>query len=319
MVSEFPNIVLKKQDLNKDEHSKIIVILGTNASGKSSIGLELAKIFNGEIISADSRQVYKGFDLCSGKVTKDEMAMIPHHMISINNINEIFSVADFQKNTYRLIPQIINRGNIPFIVGGTGLYIDSIVKGYILTGNQPDYEFRNILNKKTIQELHNELSEIVKYCPIKNNSEYFNKRRIIRLIEKAYQGEPLNNTYVPKYNSLLLGVTWNKEILYRRIDERLTTRLKSGMLDEVNSYLESGGNSEYLINLGLEYRYIYWYLIGKIKSYDVFYDELSKAIKKFSKRQLNWFKKNNEIIWLDMDGDYINQAIEKIKVFLRQG
>jgi tRNA dimethylallyltransferase len=300
------------------EYSKIIVILGTNASGKSSIGLELAKIFHGEIISADSRQVYKGFDLCSGKVTKEEMAMIPHHMININNINEPFSMADFQKKTYTLIPEIINRGNTPFIVGGTGLYIDSIVKGYILTDNQPDYELRKNLNEKTLPELHNELSVMVSNYSIKNNSEYFNKRRIIRLIEKFNKGESLENTYTSQYNSLLLGVTWDKEILHGRIDERLTARLESGMINEVDLYLKSGGNPEYLINLGLEYRYIYWYLTGKIKSYDIFYEELSKAIKKFSKRQLTWFKKNDKIIWLDMNGDYINQAKEIITKFLQQ-
>ena len=300
------------------EYSKIIVILGTNASGKSSIGLELAKIFHGEIISADSRQVYKGFDLCSGKVTKEEMAMIPHHMININNINEPFSMADFQKKTYTLIPEIINRGNTPFIVGGTGLYIDSIVKGYILTDNQPDYELRKNLNEKTLPELHNELSVMVSNYSIKNNSEYFNKRRIIRLIEKFNKGESLENTYTSQYNSLLLGVTWDKEILYGRIDERLTARLESGMINEVDLYLKSGGNPEYLINLGLEYRYIYWYLTRKIKSYDIFYEELSKAIKKFSKRQLTWFKKNDKIIWLDMNGDYINQAKEIITKFLQQ-
>jgi len=299
-----------------NERPKIVVILGTNASGKSSIGLELAKIFHGEIISADSRQVYKGFDLCSGKVREDEMAMIPHHLISINNIDEPFLVADFQRNAYRLIPEIIDRGNVPFIVGRTGLYIDSVVKGYILTDNQPDYEFRKTLNEKTIQELHKELSGMAINSPAITNSEYFNKRRIIRLIEKSYKGESLENTYAPKYNSLLLGVTWNKEVLYKRIDERLTARLQSGMIDEVDSYLKFGGNSEYLINLGLEYRYIYRYLTGKIESYDVFYEELGKAIKKFSKRQLTWFRKNDKIIWLDMNCDYINQAKEKIKEFL---
>jgi len=150
-----------------------------------------------------------------------------------------------------------------------------------------------------------------------NRSEYFNKRRIIRLIEKARNGEKLDNSYSPKFDSLLLGVTWSKDILYRKIDERLTDRLKHGMLDEIDYYLKSGGNAEYLINLGLEYRYIYWYLTGKTKSYNIFYDELSKAIKKFSKRQLTWFAKNKKIVWLNMNADYFNQAKEEIEKFIR--
>lgn len=295
---------------------KLIVILGTNASGKSTIGIKLAKQFNFEIISADSRQVYAGFDLCSGKVSVEEMEEIPHHMINICNIGEMFSVADFQTLTYKLISDISNRGKIPMIVGGTGLYIDSVTQGYVLSQAKPDYELRKKYELMSMDDLLTEMERLnIKYCQY--DQEYLSsKRRIIRLLEKASNGDYSRDENSPKYNTLQLGVTWPKEDLHRRIDERLSMRINKGMIEEVENYLKSGGNKEYLYNLGLEYRYICWYLSGKYESFDVFYDELSRAIKKFAKKQITWFKRNKDIIWLDMKGDYMEQAKKEIELFL---
>ena len=139
----------------------VIVISGTNASGKSSLGIELAKQYNGEIISADSRQIFRNFDLCCGKVTGEEKAMVPHHMIDICNIGDSFSVSDYQKQVYELIPQIIERGRLPFIVGGTGLYIDSIVKGYDFADETIDSAYRKELDEKSIVELQSIILEII--------------------------------------------------------------------------------------------------------------------------------------------------------------
>ena len=296
---------------------KVVIILGTNASGKSLIGLELARRFNGEIISADSRQIYKGFDLCSGKITKEEAIMIPHHLINICNIGDNFSVADFQKQCYHLIPEISQKRHLPFIVGGTGLYIDSVTKGYKFKNSSPDYDMRCYLEGKSVEELQKMLNELgIKYR--NGDSSYFsNKRRLIRLIEKWYSGEHLEeNDCEPKFETLQLGITWSKEILHKRIEDRLSKRIEQGMIDEVRQYIDNGGNVEFLLKLGLEYKYIYWYLSGRYKTLEEFSSEMGRAIKKFAKKQMTWFKRNNDIIWIDMEKDPINQANLEIERFL---
>ena len=295
---------------------QIISVIGTTASGKSSIGLELAKKYNGEIISADSRQVYKNFDLCSGKITTEEQKQVPHHLINICNIGETFSVADFQNKSYNIIQDIIKRGKTPFIVGGTGLYVESVVHGYVLNEGNPNKKLRVELETRTIEELLNLLPEDSRNYIKNNPSDSANKRRIIRLIEKADNGESLENKREPQYVALQLGITWPKDILHKRIDERLTLRIQHGMLEEIREYLNNGGNPDYLYSLGLEYRYIFWYLTGKYHSFDEFYTEMSRAIKRFAKRQLTWFRRDKSIHWLNMDDDYLGQASMLIEQFI---
>lgn len=304
---------------NKSMHRKIpvIVISGTNASGKSSLGIELAQKYNGEIISADSRQVFNGFDLCCGKVTADEKALVPHHMIDICDISNVFSVSDYQKQVYKLIPQIDERGRLPFVVGGTGLYIDSVIKGYIFEDESIDYVYRKELENKTVDELHLMLSENAKKFLSANNSDYNNKRRLIRIIEKEKRGFsilPQNNPNM--FNTLQIGVTWPKDILYKRIDDRLTKRIEKGMVEEVSSYIRNGGDIKCLLSLGLEYKYITWYLEGKYSTFDEFKVEMSNAIKRFAKQQINWFKRDSTINWINMTQDYFSEACNLIDAFL---
>lgn len=295
---------------------KIIVIAGTNASGKSSLAIELAKRYNGEIISADSRQIYKGFDLCSGKVTKAEMAVVPHHLIDVCSVEEPYSVSDYQKAVYALVPQILSRGHVPFLVGGTGLYISSVVHGYRFEKELQDSDFRKQLEEKSVEELRAMLpDEAVDYFN-GNQSDLHNKRRLIRVLERIKSGETLRQCNQPIFNSLQLGVTWEKEILHRRIEERLKDRLDKGMVEEVREYLEAGRQPEHLYRLGLEYRYISWYVEGKYASFEEFSRELSQAIKKFSKRQMTWFKRDKTIHWLDMENDGFAQACVLINSFL---
>lgn len=294
----------------------LIVISGTNASGKSSLGIELAKRYNGEIISADSRQVFRNFDLCCGKVTMEEKAIVPHHMIDICNIEDLFSVSDYQKQVYALIPQIIERGKLPFIVGGTGLYIDAVVKGYNFENENIDPEFRKSLEEKSISELQSMLSATAVEFLGNNHSDFNNKRRLIRIIEKEKNGRSLSANNNPLFNALQIGVTWPKELLYKRIDERLANRIDQGMIDEVATYLKSGGNPKYLYNLGLEYKYITWYIDGKYASIEEFSLEMSHAIKRFAKQQINWFKRNPSIHWVDMTQDYFSESCDLIDEFL---
>ncbi len=297
---------------------KIIAVVGTNASGKSSIGLKLAQKYNGEIISADSRQVYKGFDLCSGKVTAAEKQLVRHHMLDICDIGEPFSVADFQAKAYALIPEIMERGKLPFIVGGTGLYVASVTRGYVLRDETPDIDFRTEMEKFTVSELRLKLTDEAAAILRENPSDYQNKRRIIRMLEKVKNGEPIVSENAPRYNVLQLGVTWPKDVLHERIDARLTARLDAGMLDEVKSYLDAGGNPAFLYDLGLEYRFILQYLTGEYGTIDEFYMELSRAIKRFAKRQVTWFKRDKTIRWLDMAGDYMGQAEGLVEQFINR-
>lgn len=296
----------------------VIVISGTNASGKSSLGIELAKKYNGEIISADSRQIFKNFDLCCGKVTAEEKAIVPHHMIDICDIGDNFSVSDYQEKVYELIPQIIGRGKLPFIVGGTGLYIDAVVKGYDFAEETIDFEYRKELEGKTIKELQALLSEDAVELLKNNNSDFNNKRRLIRVIEKEKSGNSLSANNKPLFDVLQIGVTWPKELLHKRIDERLEMRIEKGMLDEVRDYLKNGGKLEYLYSLGLEYKYIAWLVEGKYSSIDEFTVEMSRAIKRFAKQQIKWFKRNPNIHWIDMTKDYFAESCILIDEFLKQ-
>ena len=297
---------------------KIIAVVGTNASGKSSVGIELAKIFGGEIISADSRQLYKGFDLCCGKITAKEAQIVPHHLIDIKDIGEPFSVSDYQKAAYSLIPQILQRDKVPFIVGGTGLYVSSVADGYILREESADMVLRGKLSKLSVEELQSTLTPEARSLLASRPSDFQNKRRLIRIHEKISRGEPLKNEKAARYNVLRLGITWPKEILHKRIDERLMLRIEQGMIDEVKVYLDGGGSQEYLYDLGLEYRYILWYLTGKFRSLDEFKTEMSRAIKRFAKRQMTWFGRDKSVHWLDMSADYLGQASSLISDFLGQ-
>lgn len=300
---------------------KIIAVVGTNASGKSSLGIALAKRFGGEIISADSRQVYRGFDLCCGKVTDDERAEVPHHMLDMRDLykGETFSVADFQREAYRLIPEIIAREKIPFIVGGTGLYVDSVTKGYDLREEDPgDIIWRERLSGESVDTLLSMLPEETRQLLLSNPSDSKNKRRIIRLIEKTKtrQNTPTAKSAEPRFTALTIGVTWEREILRRRIDERLRARLDAGMIAEVSDYLKSGGDPKPLHDLGLEYRFILRYLLGEFAGEDAFRTGLATAINQFAKKQMTWFKRDKDIRWLDMNEDFFGEACALTTEFL---
>lgn len=297
---------------------KIIAIVGTNASGKSSIGIELAKKFNGEIISADSRQIYRGFDLCCGKISAEEAKIVPHHLLDIKEIGDSFSVYDFQKMAYSLIPQILDRRRLPFIVGGTGLYVRSVVRGFPFTDRSPDIELQNKLEKLPLEELQTQAlltSEGRSYFASRP-SDLQNKRRVITKLDKIAHGEPLEAPNIAKYNVLQLGVTWPKEQLYKRIEDRLELRIRDGMIDEVRVYLENGGSPEYLKKLGLEYKHILLYLTGEYQTLDEFKLKMAQEIKHFAKRQMTYFKEDASIHWLNMSSNYLEEAYSLISKFL---
>ena len=290
---------------------KLIVIEGTNASGKSSLGIALAARFGGEIVSADSRQVYERMNLGSGKVTPEEMQGVPHHLLDVRKPGEFFSMADFQRLAYEAIDGIIARGKVPFLVGGTGLYVDAVADGYELSDRAPDHSLRADLETFDTPALYEMLKEKLPDTDVDPR----NRHRVMRTLERLAADDYRPTGKSPRYTLLKLGVTWPREILKQRIDERLEKRLNEGMVDEVKALLDDGISEEFLTKLGLEYKYLTWYLTGKI-TYDQMVEELGNAIKKFAKRQMTWFRKDPRINWLDMSKDPIKEASDLIESFL---
>ena len=290
---------------------KMIVIEGTNASGKSSLGVKLAARFGGEIISADSRQVFRRLDLGSGKITPEEMEGVPHHLLDVRNPGEFFSMADFQRLAYEAIDNILSRDRLPFLVGGTGLYVDAVADGYEISDKAPDHSLRAHLETFETPELY----EMLKQKLPDTDIDPRNRHRVMRALEKLEAGDDRPAGKNPRYELLKLGVTWPREILKQRIDERLERRLQEGMVEEVRGLMNAGVSTEFLMKLGLEYRYLARYLLGEI-GYDQMVLELGNAIKKFAKRQMTWFRREENLHWIDMTADPVAQASALIGPFL---
>ena len=293
--------------------NKLVVIAGTNASGKSGLGIELAKKYNAEIISADSRQIYTGLDLGSGKVTKEEMQGIKHHLIDVAEPNEFFSLTDFQEKAYESIDGVFEKGGKPLLVGGTGLYVNSIVDGYNISKAPVDEKLRAEVASKSLDELIAILKE--KYPEALEKVDLKNKRRVERSVERALQGNTKDTENTPRYETLVIGVTWPRDVLYERIRERLDRRLEQGMIEEVVRLREQGATDKFLYGLGLEYRYILMYLKGEFESFEAFYDKLFMEIRHLAKEQMTWFRKRKDMHWIEMDKDPFEQAVKLIDEF----
>lgn len=293
---------------------KLIVVLGTTACGKSGLGVELARYFNGEIVSADSRQVYRGLDLGTGKVTAEEMQGVPHHLLDVAEPNETYSVADFQTAAYAAIDGILERGKVPFLVGGTGLYVRAVTEGFVFNDVRPDPELRAQLEGKSTQELYALLRE--RTGVTLTGGEEQNRHRLVRALEKSFAGPLDTPAAQPRYRCLQLGVTFPRETVCRRIDQRLQARIDAGMIEEVAALRQAGASDAFLERLGLEYRYILWYLTGRIPTLEALKDELGRAIKRFAKRQMVWFRRDRDVLWLDMEGDFLTQARQAVATFL---
>ena len=294
---------------------KLIVIMGTNASGKSNLGVALAKRFGGEVVSADSRQVFRGLDLGSGKITPEEMQGVRHHLLDVCEPGEFFSMHDFQRLAYQAIDDIAARGKVPFLVGGTGLYVASVTEGYVLSDVAPDLSYRAEMEKLTTPELYARVQALDPDTDVDPK----NRNRVMRILEKAHDGDTLKEPNRPRYDCLKLGVSWESDILRARIDERLDRRLREGMIEEVQGLLDAGVSVEFLDKLGLEYRFITRYLTGEIASREEMIALLATAIKQFAKRQRIWFRRDRDIHYLDMTADPLSEAAALIEEFLGEG
>ena len=286
---------------------KLVTIIGLTSSGKSSLGIELAKLFNGEIVSADSRQVYQGLDWCSGKVTKEEQAEVKHHLIDVAILGQQFTLFDFQEKAYDAIEDIIARGKTPFLVGGTGLYSRSVVEGYQLTKNKPNEELRSQLEKLSREEL-------LAMCEEKNIEIVgeITNRRLIRAIE-THLSEKLPNK--PRYKVLQIGVHWAREEIYERIRIRLEMRMPN-MIKEIKGLIDAGVNVDFLKSLGLEAKFVIAYLSGEFETYEDFFEELFKEERHFAKRQLTWYGKEKNVVWLDAKDNLLENAEKIVREFL---
>ena len=293
---------------------KLVVIEGTNASGKSGLGVALAANYGGEVVSADSRQVFRGLDLGSGKITPEEMQGVRHHLIDVAEPNDFFSMHDFQRLAYEAVDDIRARGRTPFLVGGTGLYVASVTEGYVMSDTEPDLEYRAYLETMDTPKLYEMLRELRPEMEIDEK----NRNRVMRQLEKIHDGDDHSAPNAPRYDCLKLGVTWPRPVLRARIDERLDRRLEQGMIEEVQGLLDRGASVEFLKKLGLEYRFITQYLIGEIPDRNEMVELLRTAIKQFAKRQTTWFRRDKDIQWLDMAGDPFAEACEKIDRFLAE-
>lgn len=288
---------------------KLIAIVGLTSSGKSGLGIELAQKFNGEIVSADSRQVYKGLDWCSGKVTQEEMEMVKHHLIDVCELGNQFTLFDFQQRAYEAIDDILSRNKVPFLVGGTGLYSRSVIEGYALTEDKPNQELREKLESLGKEEL-------VKMCQEKGLElpEEITSRRLIRLFEREI-GEKQENK--PKYEVLQIGIMWSREEIYERIKLRLEMRMPH-MIAEIKGLIRKGVSKDFLVSLGLEAKYIIKFINGEFESYEQFFEELFKEERHFAKRQQTWYNKEKNIVWLDAKSHLPERAESLIKEFLKK-
>lgn len=276
---------------------KIIVIVGPTASGKSDLAVNIAKERNGEIISADSRQVYKGLDIGSGKITKREMRGVPHFLLDVANPKKVFTVADFKKLGQKAIDDILSRGKTPIIVGGTGFYIDTLVFDLDLPEVPPNKILREKLEKKSIEDLFAELEKLDPERAEEIDSK--NKVRLVRALEVVDAlGKIPKSNRTEKYNVEWIGIDWPDEVLKERIHTRLLKRIKSGMIKEAENLHAKGLSYKRMEQFGLEYRYMARFLKGEISKEEMI-SELETKIRQYAKRQRTWFKRNKNIKWIN--------------------
>jgi len=288
---------------------KMITILGPTASGKTPVAARLAVEIDGEVISADSRQVYRRMDIGTGKDLADYVFddnLIPYHLIDIREPGTKYNLFEYQQDFFDAYQDIRSRGKVPILCGGTGLYIEAVLKGYHLSPVPQNQELRNRLEGKSLAELTQMLTELKQKTGsnMHNTTDVDSCQRAIRAIEiETYNIEhPTPRRELPPVDSIIIGIDIDRELRREKITRRLKARLDEGMVDEVKALLEEGISPEDLIYYGLEYKFVTEYLIGQT-SYDEMFTRLEIAIHQFAKRQMTWFRgmerRGFKIHWID--------------------
>ena len=291
----------------------LVIITGPTGIGKTELSLELAKKYKGEIISSDSMQIYKKLNIGTAKIDLDKTS-IPHHMIDIIEPSDNFTVADFKSSAKKIITDINNRGGLPFLVGGTGLYINSLVYNLDFTETEPDYEYRDelreILEEEGSEFLYEKLQDQDKNMAEKIHKN--NSQRIIRALEILKNGNKKGDNFREEnndYNLIYIGLNMDRAKLYQKINQRVDKMIDLGLIDEVKNLLDEGldKNSQSLKAIG--YKEVISYLDGNID-----FDEMVNLIKKnsrhYAKRQLTWFRRDKRIKWLDRESETILSDLE---------
>jgi tRNA dimethylallyltransferase len=307
------------------DNSPLLTILGPTASGKTALAAHLAYEIDGEIISADSRQVYRGMDIGTGKDLSDyeiKGRHIPYHLIDIRDAGEKYTLFHYQQDFHRVFRDIADRKKIPILCGGTGLYMESVLKGYRLLDVPENPALRASLSRKTLEELTEILAS---YKKMHNSTDTDTKKRAIRAIEIAdyqakQQAEEL--TFDP-IDSLIIGIDIDRELRRQNISSRLKKRLDEGLIDEVRQLLQSGVTVEDLLYYGLEYKFVTLYVIDSL-SYDEMFAQLETAIHQFAKRQMTWFRgmerRGFAIHWIDATlplDDKVGKCLELWSVYTK--
>ena len=307
-MNSYQKLKKKSPAKNDNQRRKIIVVLGPTASGKSALAVSLAKFIDAnrkafgtagaEIISADSRQVYKGMDLGTGKITAREMGGVPHYMLDIVSPRKIFTASDYQKLAGKIIKNIFDAGKTPLICGGTGFYINALIFGAVFPDVKPNYKLRRALSKKNANELFKMLLKIDMKRAGQIDPQ--NPVRLIRALEIAKSCGRVPELKRQSINAdvLFLGIKTDKPQLALKIRARLKRRLRRGMIKEVKGLHGNGLSWKRMEELGLEYRLVSRYLRGIVSKKEM-EESLAKEIECYAKRQMTWFKKNKRIIWIE--------------------
>lgn len=301
---------------------KVVVIVGPTAVGKTKLSVQLAKRLNGEIISGDSMQIYKGMDIGTAKVTQEEMENIPHHLIDIKEPTESFSVAEFQKLVQPLITEINKKGKLPILVGGTGLYINAVLYNYHFADVPSDEKYREQLEKYVEEHgpeaLHEKLKSIdpISYAQIHPN----NYRRTIRALEvfhvtkqtiSQYQAEQATTS---SYDYVMIGLSMEREQLYERINKRVDTMIEEGLIEEAKSLYRQGVIDCQAVQ-AIGYKEIYEYIEGKLTKEEAI-EKLKRNSRRYAKRQFTWFRNKSDAVWFDMTNANFEQKVQEIEQFI---
>ncbi|WP_068453842.1 tRNA (adenosine(37)-N6)-dimethylallyltransferase MiaA [Oleiphilus sp. HI0080] len=305
--------------MQKPPTHPLIVILGPTASGKTHLGVDMARRFHGEVLSADSRQVFKGMDIGTGKDLQ-EYGEIPYHLIDIALPGEEYNLFRFAQDFNNAYSSVLDKGVLPFLVGGTGMYLDAVLRRYALTKAPFDEHLRNELNNKDHADLIDQLATLNPH--LHNQTDIADKQRTVRAIEIALAEKNGSETVCwPDYQPLVFGLQYPRETTRKRISQRLASRLDEGMLDEVKQLLEQGVSHTSLEHYGLEYRYLSLFLRGELDYNDMF-QKLRSAIHQFAKQQEKWFrnieKKGVSIHWLNTQDDFAAECANHISRYLER-
>lgn len=293
------------------EKIKLIAVVGPTAVGKTALGIELAQQFNGEIISGDSQQVYRHLDIGTAKATPKEQAAAPHHLIDVRDVDANYSVYDFVVEASQAITKIASRGKVPIIVGGTGLYLQSLLEGYHL-GGEVDQE-KVLAYRKTLEQLSDEVL-FGKIAELGKEISEINRRRAIRALELAKFGQNLENKET-NYEALLIGLNDDRQVLYDRINHRVDLMLEKGILDEARWLYDNHRNTQAARAIG--YKELFPYFTGDASLEDCV-EKLKQNTRRFAKRQLTWFRNRMAVNFYTVsEADFKETVIQDVNEFLK--